>query len=445
MKDFNLALPSLDATLSADVCVPDQRVLKNLKNRLEPLIQGTGSLSKASALRRDVIQKHLLNGGSLTDLKPKPRDIRFLTSLFREDDDVLDAVTFDRTLIRLIDRVASPLTASLLRQLTVLVFERYDRIDGHELLASYLYDQYGSSASRLARFRDLAIYQKNRFALFVTGPEALVQLTTDRDDSLQQVADAWCVPRGPRAEYFRRATLLHYLETLRQLPLTRGHRVMDEILKGDVRDTPMADGRLLGHDAVAIMINRVLKEKAALSDTWRDFILAVCGDPRVPKSSRPFTKWWGRFEPAQVKAMRRWLSKLDLRLFLKVLEQIADTSGDTDMKRMFPARRKFLEGLFDQDLIHHSRLILSAEAERRLKKTFSREDLPEYARVKNGNTCMIYLDLGSAHLVEGTHSVPLRRAGVRRSEDTRVGRLRLARIQSRSDHFSQSFHEGHPF
>ena len=105
-----------------------------------------------------------------------------------------------------------------------------------------------------------------------------------------------------------------------------------------------------------------------------------------------------------------WLSRVDLLLFLKVLEDYAENHGKSDMKRMFPARKKFLEGLFDMGLVEDSRLFLNYNAEDYLEgylnENYKKSELPTYATVSSSQS-MIYLKVAGKHLIEGTHSFRL--------------------------------------
>src|SRR5690606_913390 len=125
-----------------------------------------------------------------------------------------------------------------------------------------------------------------------------------------------------------------------------------------------------------------------ISQSWQSAILSIAGDPRVPKTSRNFQRWWVLLGEKRIGLMRGWLSRLDLKLFLKLLEQSAKDGSVSDMERMFESRRLFMEGLVEQGLVTNSRLFLSAHAEAYLKSNFNKDELPEYARVLSPQTSM---------------------------------------------------------
>ena len=72
---------------------------------------------------------------------------------------------------------------------------------------------------------------------------------------------------------------------------------------------------------------------------------------------------------------------------------------------MYPSRKQFLEGLLKQELVTGTRLFLTYEAERYIKKHYKTEHLPSYSIVDGGSPKpLVYISLNDAHVVEGTHS-----------------------------------------
>ncbi len=74
---------------------------------------------------------------------------------------------------------------------------------------------------------------------------------------------------------------------------------------------------------------------------------------------------------------------------------------------MFPARRRFLEGLEQAGLVTESRLFLSGSAQSYIHRTIPRKDLPHFNSLSNSDKSVIYLNLGKCHLIEGTHNYSL--------------------------------------
>jgi hypothetical protein len=405
----HFSLPELDAPMGDTVGIPDKRRIRALVHRLQPLTTGEGALSEAAKKQREAIRQHVLNKRPIEALYTNRRNVRLLVSLIRQDDSVANEISVTSETLNSLDKAVSPISPNLLRAWILCYFERYDNLEGYGNIRKYIHEKLQQLNPKRKYSKDLTIYRANRLQLFdKVGPNALVETAITSNEPLEEIATTWHIPKGPESRFFTMATHVYFVETLKSLHFGQKHSVMQEILKPKIKESLGPDGLLIGQHATKILIERCLSEKQPIPETWRDFILSVCGDPRAPRSSPRFTKWWASLDSRLVDAMRRWLSKLDLNLFLEILEQIAKSSRDSDMKRMFPARKRFLKGLFNAELVHHSRLLLSAEVRSKLWRTFKKDDLPEYAEVLDGNICMIYLDLGKAHLIEGTHNFAVR-------------------------------------
>ena len=257
---------------------------------------------------------------------------------------------------------------------------------------------------RRSTLRILADRKDELFSL--SGPKSIV--TWSRDHSLDLVEgfensglNDYCDGR-----FFTVSRYLYYLEELREIPVGSDHKVLREVAEKTVYLAPGDKSPHLGHEILTILIDRS-KVEGDLSDEWMRVILDIAGDPRVPEDSPGYRLWWSRLGADRIRLMRGWLSKLDLKLFLKALNDYGKSSGNTALQRMYPSRKRFLEGLIDQGLVSNSRLFINPRAEMFLKRGYKKEDLPEYACVKDSQRSMIYLQVGNLHMIEGSHSFKL--------------------------------------
>lgn len=201
---------------------------------------------------------------------------------------------------------------------------------------------------------------------------------------------------------------IYYLEELKIIPVGAPHPILSEFRKEKVINSRYSNERLLGHKIIEIMIDRTVESGNVISSHWQNLILNIAGDPRVPKSNTQYRKWWEILDSRYMQRMINWLSRLDLKIFLGILEQSAKDNGNQDMERMFMPRKIFMEGLLQAGIIRSSRLFLAKEAENYLRKHYDRGQLPSYAKVSN-SISIIYLNLnGGVHIVEGTHSFSIK-------------------------------------
>ena len=199
---------------------------------------------------------------------------------------------------------------------------------------------------------------------------------------------------------------LYYLKALEELPYGETSPVMEELRKPSVHDAPYEDGTLIGHAALEIIIDRVEGE---VPEAWQNFVLDIAGDPRVASASARYRKWWQALGQSRIEKVRGWLSKLDLKLFLDAVEEYGFEAGDHALQRMFPARKRFLEGLLKESLVAGTRLMLGWQAERIIKRILGENSGLNYAKLTGGmaDKAVIYIDCGRFHLVEGSHNFKL--------------------------------------
>ena len=169
---------------------------------------------------------------------------------------------------------------------------------------------------------------------------------------------------------------------------------------------PYEGETLIGHAALEIVIDRV---EGDVPEAWQNFVLDIAGDPRVASASARYRKWWQALGQSRIEKVRGWLSKLDLKLFLDAVEEYGFEARDPTLQRMFPARKRFLEGLLDEGLVSGTRLMLGSHAERIIKRILGENSGLSYAKLASGmaDKAIIYIDCGRFYLVEGSHNFKL--------------------------------------
>ena len=205
-----------------------------------------------------------------------------------------------------------------------------------------------------------------------------------------------------------RAIFTHYFVIqLENLDVGADSPILSELRKPEVHLAVLSDGTLLGHKALEILIDRT--PESGPSDVWQKTVIGMAGDPRVGRQSRHYQDWWQFLGESRAKKVIGWLSRLDLKIFLEVLEAAARNTNNETIRRMYPPRKKFMEGLLKQGMVVQSRLFLSQDASAYLRKNYTEEDSPEYAIIKSGHTSIIYLELvNGLHMIEGTDNIKLK-------------------------------------
>ncbi|HDL90049.1 MAG TPA: hypothetical protein ENG14_04010 [Thermodesulforhabdus norvegica] len=388
--------------------------LERNKKKIAYLLSKTGKGSDKFLASCDRIKTLAVKGRA--DLIPgiikTSVDVRALTYLLGEPEfrarvrvtkKMLDSLYTPKPMLGLIS----------LFQLINVFFRYFDQIAGEQEFDKGLFDHFCrllrkelANQGRIKTGQEIADLSNNKDLLFaLEGPQRVVDYAMKYRVDLDVAFKELALQNYHDTRFHRLCRYRYYLDTLRQLPVGKGHAVLAEVCKPEVYDAPAGVRRLLGHEILSILIDRASDQE--VSDEWRGVILTIAGDPRVPNTSSRFRKWWSILGVDRQEKVRTWLSGFDLKLFLEVLNDYGISSGNTDLQRMFPARKTFLEGLLDQKLIQHARLFVGNSPECYLLRSYRKDELPEYAKVKDSYRSMIYLQVGHCHMIEGSHSFKL--------------------------------------
>jgi len=336
---------------------------------------------------------------------------RALSWLWLNDEVIGSRLLNTRLLAALLDAQQPRLTRMTLQQLAQLYFRRFDRLDEkegvRELLERSLLQQLDlipPSKIQTSRADPLVtLKREGHWLLGLDGPRHLAERVRQGGRELGETFMELGLHGFDDGRYGDICRAHFYLKTLRQLPLGESDPVLDELLKPEVAKAPFEGEWRIGHVALEILIDRAGQEPG---EVWQNFILNLAGDPRISSTNERFVRWWRPLGEERIQKVRGWLSKEDLRLFLQAVEQYGLETANTEMQRMFPARKRFLEGLFKLKLIRNTRLLLGGKAQQSVKRILGKDVKTSFARMDGQMTdkAVIYLDCGDFHLVEGSHS-----------------------------------------
>lgn len=357
-----------------------------------------------------------VDGRALANLMRKRITARAISQLWIEDYEFRCRMLSPQILEILVKQQNGKLGMVPLQNIITLYFRVFDELDNHGeglreniegLLKQQLAARFDKSQKPTEKQRDLLLilHSEAEWLLSVNGPKYLVDYVHEEDWELDQALLHFELIGLDDGRYAGICRAHYYLNTLRDLPKGQYHEVFAELLKPAVSKAPYADGKRFGHIALEILIDRAGE---APGDDWQNFIMDLAGDPRIVSSSQSYREWWKPLGEERIEQVRRWLYKEDLRLFLGALEQYGKESGDAGLQRMFPARKKFIEGLEKLKLVRKTRLMLGAKAEYAVKRILGNELKTNFIRLNGMNDkAVIYIDCGEFCLVEGSHSFKL--------------------------------------
>lgn len=308
----------------------------------------------------------------------------------------------------------------LVRALVDLVLRHFDLLDSW---TAGLFDATSAAARRAARLAppprrapvvvDVAdIAREHPEELLVRDAPRRVAglLVASGADGIPSPLDDWVRARGLQGYESGRFGLLVrqavYLERLARADHTdpTGLGFLPEITARSVVDAPGSAARYFGHDLLEVMTTRT--RNGAPCDAWLEALVDIGGDPRLQRSAQ-WNRWWEPLPPSAREQAVRWMSVEDLRLFLEAVDTYARDNGKEDMLRMFPARKRFLWGLYEQGLVRESRVVLGNRARASVQHQLGRLRTDVSSLTARTDTAIVVLDCGSFHLVEGSHSFKL--------------------------------------
>ena len=382
-----------------------EKKLKSIGNKA-----GVGSDKFVSACRRILHSAMSRSSYKIEESIVSTMDVRAFTYLLNNSKEFIARVKIDRELLDHLSSIRSPLSRLTLIQLIRSFFFHFDTIAKQKQLQDWS-DFIKFELSRFDQSKgtsDLKNYAVNANLIFSPyGPARIIEKATADGIDFDGIVKKLSLNGFSDGRFLTLCRYQYYLKTLAKIPVGENNTILTEVCKRSVFNAPYQQDKQLGHAIIEILIDR--SEGTQISQEWQNAILTIAGDPRVPKSHSNYQQWWALLGEKRISLMRGWLSRFDLKLFLKILEQSAKDSHNEAMKRMFTPRKVFMEGLESQGLVVESRLFLSSYAERYLYRHYRKDELPNFARVSSSETSMIYLNIaGKVHMVEGSHSFTLK-------------------------------------
>ena len=378
------------------------RLRENTKE-LSKMAQSAGTGSR----RFEEAQQALLTAArhgeqALYECLHRPIDIRALSYLLGSQGDEAQPIRLTPQLVNHLTGPRPQLSTLTLLNLISAWFRRYDRFNnpqGLRALGRLLQSQL-EQRQNTGRTDSLSLYAKHRALLFSVNAASKLAERADASRDFEETIKQYGLATQADSRLVTLARAYYYLARLEALPVGADDPLLEKVTQPEIRDAPLG-GELIGHAVLHSLISRA--DASSVSDAWRNTILSIAGDPRVPHSHQNYVNWWARLERELIDKVRGWLAGFDLKLFLSALEQYGEDRNHEYLQRMYPARKRFLEGLLNQGRVNNTRLFISPDMEQYLAAAFDEKELPDYAIVR-GSRSMIYLNVAGVQILEGSHN-----------------------------------------
>lgn len=394
--------------------LPDERAFyDDLAVRCESSVQSLGKGGHGFRDRKAELLRAAPNIRKMIALMENPAFIRPLLDLWTEEQD--SAVPCTAGLLQHVDTLArmsrrGRLGRLALRELCLLFFSRYDMLPCLNALCKLLRSQFSLYKPEELLFGLDKFRMQTQDFLQLDGHIHLARLAVERGTALVDEARACGIPVLD-SRFFEASQRAYYLARLRALRANEENDLLDEIQERRVYDTYLSEDRRLGHEVLTILIDTLRAAQCPPSERWRTILLTIAGDPRVPITTDSYMTWWARLDSSYAETMCAWLAEVDMELFLRIWKEYAQKEGGEALQRMYPDREYFLRGIFKKKLVCGTRLFLGRDAAEYIKQNCRGKYRPYYVDIHDSaskDLAVFHLNLGKAHLVEGTHNFMLR-------------------------------------
>jgi hypothetical protein len=362
---------------------------------LKKLTKGVGKDNLKFKLAEAKLLEAIQNGKSIEHILVDKVDIRALGSALTNEYKNKIRITAD--VLNRIDSIVVKPSSLFIQDIFQYYLNDFDKIDNIEFISQWLI-----KARKTRKVNQW--YDENLLSL--SGAKWVAELAVLEKKDFDQVSRDLELDQFQSGQFMELAQRIYYVEQLKNIPSNQPNELLVEVQKPDVFGAKFNDTELLGHQVLKILIEKAPFEN--IDESWLNVIMAIAGDPRIPKSHQRYITWWSHIPNYLISKVRGWLSRLDLKLFLEALDNYSTSSNNIEMQRMYPARKNFLEGIYDKKLIINTRLYMSRPMAQYLRKTYKKEHLPDFSLITDDSRSIIYVDIGNAHLVEGSHSCYLR-------------------------------------
>ncbi len=294
-----------------------------------------------------------------------------------------------------------------MRESCMLFFQKYDLLPGYGLFGEFVQEQLAAYADHELMNGLDVLKEVRKDMLSDQAHRALGSALPERwQCNLAGAAEKLGIPAQSRL--FAKAVQVHYLARLQALPPNAEDRLLTEVRNPDLYEQFVNKSLRFGHMVLHVLIAKLQQAGAKPCALWMDTLLAIGGDPRLPRESRSFRMWWKPLEeqkPDFLQSVYEWLSEQDLELFLQICREFSSQSSQEAMRRLYPEREYFLRGLFKKKLIRQTRLFLGSKVQAYVERSFAGKKKPWFTRsTGNPDLAIFYLNLGNAHMIEGSHN-----------------------------------------
>jgi hypothetical protein len=391
---MQMPLRSLRFNIPDNPFASNAKKLTGLSDELKKLTRRAGKDNDKFKLAWKKLFKAIQNKKSIETILIDKVDIRALG--FALTTEYKDKIRITENVLNRIDRIAEKPSSLFIQDFFQYYLNDFNRIDNINFVSQWLIK--ARETRKVNQWYDEKLLSPN-------GAKWVADLAITEQKDFNQIIHELELDHFQSGQFMESAQMIYYVEQLRNIPVNQHDDLLLEVQKRDVFESKFNESELLGHQILKILIEKAPAHD--IHDSWLNTVMSIAGDPRIPVGNPRYIKWWSHIDKNSASKVKGWLSGLDIKRFLEALEDFSHSSNDSDMKRMFPARKKFLEGLYDKKLIKNTKLYMCKHMAYVLTQKYKKEHLPDFSIIEDSEKSIIYVDLETAHLIEGSHQCQL--------------------------------------
>jgi len=403
---IKLQLPQLTFTLDETAGRSDLHIFNELTEALKKMGKGQPPQSRWFQQRRQEIMDAVIAGKNFKYILSAPSDIRVLIFLWNTNTLFSSKCPISKKNLKRVLRIKPLLSPSQIYGLIRLYFFQYDQIADLPFFCKYIRDQLGIICPKKRLSQDMQVYCDQKDILFDPSLKSFWARYENAGIHLKDICKKNHIPWDHTARFIIAAKYHLYVAPVEKLHPGGMDPIFDRFDEPEIKNMPYKNQLSLAQTISMCMMDKTSNKN--MPDNWRKIIISLLGDPRMPKSSELYQEGWAGLPLDYEKQMQKWLSQMDMLVFLELLKEIGNQSGNEVIQRMFPARKSFLESLYQTGMITRTRLFLSNDAIEYIEKQYDPEDRPAFAHVSHKKKSIIYMQVGRVHLIEGTHNYSAR-------------------------------------
>ena len=331
-----------------------------------------------------------------------------LLNLWAIDEDFSKNVPLKKDLLeKVITSNDNFISLLMLHSLIDIYFFQYDNLQSE---ASFLIKQICKELDKRVKTNtssELEIKHKFKNMLFDSKfmtHEKIVTLAINHNISLSSQLSKYGLIQSDLGCFYEKIRNYYYIKRLEMMDISECKPILDEVIKDNIYLKDYEKGQCVGHKLIHLLLLKLEKHVYNIKQYQFaiNFILNIAGDPRINQSALNYQHWWLVLGNEDIAKMKKCLSGFDLELFLEIYEEFSQKYNIQRQIRMFNERKKFLQGMMLQNLIHETKLFIGKNMIEYLRTRYDIKKIPNYYTIKdNSSMAVIYMKYNDYLFTEG--------------------------------------------